>query len=862
MKRVVWVAILFLVGLLTLLEPVKGERVYLIANDINLNPVTSTPRNYDGDIENTAGTTVYECLIRLNQPEEVTTSEGSPKSCRKEGGLSAAEIKTITWSVTSTEAGDYGTVTPTVWACTSPDELICEDETCIDPCESAADCDDSDPCTVDSCSNPGTCSAQCVNQLSPNCGTSCGTGLVYDGAGVCGPKVTSGACCQGQCNSTYNSTNTCHFDLTWDGDCAYQTCTLNATSACTTAGCLCAANTYCDDGNACTIDSCINPGQASAYCSYAQREASGSTSDGCCPEGENETTDRDCAEGQPGETYCEEIGYVNLSANETCGNCQNIIDCTLTGKACCSGLCVNLADDEDNCGGCGVSCAAGEFCLDGSCSGISCQSDADCNDGNNCTINTCANPGTESAVCTTTNRDCGYSCTCGGGLVNQTCVCDGIGNCSTTGISGASCLEQCFPAFESEGVCYYDVEFEDDCVYSECTLSNETVCTNEGCSCLTNAACDDGNECTNDRCEGGVCTYADKTCGTSCATGVCVEGNCTARKSEGQACVCEECEEGLTCEGGNCTKIAGCGNGQCDPGECERCPQDCLPTDCAGDGICSVKMNEDCEKTPEDCKCPLGECDPESLIADETGCVSSWCGDGICDNKTRECSLCPDDCDAESCMGNGQCDTLVGENCENAPDDCSCDLELSAQTDEVPLEAGGRKTISFKVKNTGNKKQSLSVVLSGSVRLGWDDATVELQAGEEAVMNVEVWSEKGGLHYLEIGVEDEEGKTTRTAIPFNIKGDGEVEKAKGAVDFVLMVKDYMELLLLAAAVLGGAVVYLKTKVKKPTDYHIQSNTNWTQPGEYSPSYPVARPPPSNQSNLPSNSRDFPTFRKK
>jgi len=426
-------------------------------------------------------------------------------------------------------------------------------------------------------------------------------------------------------------------------------------------------------------------------------------------------------------------------------------------------------------------------------------------------------------------------------------------------------VEQCFEAFEMNGLCYYDVEFDDDCTYASCILANGTVCSEDGCGCLTDAACDDENECTTDECAAGACVYTDKTCGTSCATGVCVEGNCTARKEEDESCVCEECEDGLTCEGGNCTKIVGCGNGQCDAGECEKCTKDCLPTDCAGDSICSAKMKENCESTPDDCKCPLGTCDLESLLADEFGCVSSWCGDGVCDTETRECALCADDCTAEDCAGNGQCDTLVGETCENAPDDCSCDLSLSTQADEVPLEAGERRTISFKVKNTGNKKQSLKVILSGNVKIGWDDAAVELEAGEEAVMNVEVWSEAGGLHYLEIGVEDEDGKLTRTAVPFTITGGDEVEKAKGAFELMLLIKEYIEFILLSAAAVGSAIFYFKKKMKKPEDYHIQSRASWTQPRQYSPSYPVARQPPrppSTRLGPASNSPNFPTFKRK
>jgi len=44
------------------------------------------------------------------------------------------------------------------------------------------------------------------------------------------------------------------------------------------------------------------------------------------------------------------------------------------------------------------------------------------------------------------------------------------------------------------------------------------------------------------------------------------------------------------------------------------------------------------------------------------------CGNGVC--LTNECSICPIDCKASDCLGNGVCDSLIGETCANAPDDC------------------------------------------------------------------------------------------------------------------------------------------------------------------------------------------------
>ncbi len=55
------------------------------------------------------------------------------------------------------------------------------------------------------------------------------------------------------------------------------------------------------------------------------------------------------------------------------------------GETDCNGLCRDLSTDSDNCGGCGLSCAAGDFCSGGVCivgtctpDLAACTSDAEC----------------------------------------------------------------------------------------------------------------------------------------------------------------------------------------------------------------------------------------------------------------------------------------------------------------------------------------------------------------------------------------------------------------------------------------------------------------------------------------------------
>ena len=57
-------------------------------------------------------------------------------------------------------------------------------------------------------------------------------------------------------------------------------------------------------------------------------------------------------------------GSVCCGVNETCSN--GVCACS-TGFTDCSGTCVNLTNDSNNCGTCGIACTSGETCAAGVC---------------------------------------------------------------------------------------------------------------------------------------------------------------------------------------------------------------------------------------------------------------------------------------------------------------------------------------------------------------------------------------------------------------------------------------------------------------------------------------------------------------
>ncbi len=98
---------------------------------------------------------------------------------------------------------------------------------------------------------------------------------------------------------------------------------------------------------------------------------------------------------------------------------------------------------------------------------------------------------------------------------------------------------------------------------------------------------------------------------------VCGDAKCNAKTED-----CSNCPK-------DCGLCNGCGDGKCVQGaeDCASCPLDCGACVLCGDGKCTVP-GEDCKTCPIDCK---------------VGCTP--CGDGKCDILgTENCTTCPLDC--------------------------------------------------------------------------------------------------------------------------------------------------------------------------------------------------------------------------
>ena len=230
-------------------------------------------------------------------------------------------------------------------------------------------------------------------------------------------------------------------------------------------------------------------------------------------------------------------------------------------------------------------------------------------------------------------------------------------------------------------------------------------------TCLTEKCMDGFNACSGkttgqpDKCGDGQCDDDEKeTCPQDCDNEAsCGNGQCDAFESQQDCpadcdpdagscvetcgnfqssapCHCDPlCEESNNCCTDYWTECKGtapsCGNGQCEEGEQEQCPEDCStgPSVC-GNGICDENENDltcpadcetiqsecgngDCEEDENDQSCPA-DCKPEESV----------CGNGECEEDEND-EKCPADCDPEAAVcGNGKCDE--GESKADCPQDC------------------------------------------------------------------------------------------------------------------------------------------------------------------------------------------------
>ena len=395
------------------------------------------------------------------------------------------------------------------------------------------------------------------------------------------------------------------------------------------------------------------------------------------------------------------------------------VECTAPNEIACGGACVNMFEDESNCGSCGNACRAEDVCLGGSCQiKVACEADETaCNnvckptqtDEQNCGAcgttcgsgQICVDGACEATVaCTTPQVNCNNDCVdttsdeanCGGCgnacAANQTCV---VGQC----LNSVTCT---LPQIACNNVCVDPTTDEANCGGCGTTCTVAETCTPSGGTgtCLGTTACtlpqiNCNNACVDPRTDEANCGGCGTTCaiGQSCApngnTGTC-QGtvSCTPPQVDcDNACVDTQTDDtncgacGTVCSGATPNCVAGTCSPLCSGTAPDLCGATCtdVDTDEANCGTCGTTCAADEACTnglcADICTAPTQLCSGQCLNTqtDSTNC--GGCGIICGANTTCQGGTCQATCAGQVCNGNCVDPNSDPNNCGSCGNACT-----------------------------------------------------------------------------------------------------------------------------------------------------------------------------------------------
>ncbi|HAN30172.1 MAG TPA: hypothetical protein DCQ06_01110, partial [Myxococcales bacterium] len=534
-------------------------------------------------------------------------------------------------------------------------------------------CNDSQPCTDDSCDPQ---SGACLFKANQN--------VCDDG----NPCTLKDACQAGKCDGTQSKKcddgNSCTLNScnTANGLCETKNAADNVLcsdndlctqgDACKQGICTTGPPLYCDDNNPCTTDACV---AQTGKCSYVPNSIP-------CDDGNSCTENDGCQAGKctGGKNVCECQKTSDCAAKDDGNPCNGTLFCELASNSCkVDSNTVVICDPSKNTPCTGFSCNP----KTGKCEGGAKPNDSACE--------------ADQSVCTQ-----GDKCSEGVCIKGKVQTCNDNNPCTNDQCDptkGCVFPVNIAPCFDGDLCTKNDVCSKGKCEPGNITksCSDNDACTSDTCDpktgkCnflpLSGPSCDDGNACTTgDSCAKGGCTPGQvKKCddGNPCTLDVCdtKNGNCGAKPAfDGLGCDDgKTCTKGVTCDKGickagsvpNCDDGSPCTKGICIPttGNCKQLATGngkpcndgnaCTLVDVCKNGFCLASDNKLCNDsnpcTTDSCDKDKGVCVYQPLAKGAQCSDSDLCtlgdacdGQGLC--KPTKSAVCDDKnpCTSDSC---------------------------------------------------------------------------------------------------------------------------------------------------------------------------------------------------------------------
>jgi hypothetical protein len=508
-------------------------------------------------------------------------------------------------------------------ACDDGDKCTKGDACAGDKCVgSVVVCDDSNPCTDDSCAKVSGCAykanatacsdgdlctnddkcsgGKCAGTANPNCSkctTDADCGKFEDGdlcngtlactGGVCGVKAGTVVTCAADANvckiaACEPTTGKCATKNALTGDKCDDSDACTSGDHCDTGACLGGKAVTCSDGNPCTTASC----DKASGCVF--KPSDGAT----CDDGNPCTNADKCVADK-----CTGTASASCAACKADADCAAYEDANLCNGtlSCVGGLCGVNPATVVVCDTIGLSSCVQNDCVPatGKCKKTVLDNGAVCDDQNACT-----------------DKDYCSSGVCKG----QPIFCDDAQLCTDDACNPDSgCTHKFNSAPCDDGnVC----TASDACKNGACGGSPV-----EACQCTKNADCiDDGDLCNGTLiCAGSKCVV-DPTTVVSCAvsTDACSPMGCDAKTGK---CLVNPLSDGKPCDDKNaCTSTDTCVSGKCQGGAAVSCDDGNLCTDdkCKADFGCTHSSNtaacDDSNKCTSGDTCAYGQCQPGKTV--------------------------------------------------------------------------------------------------------------------------------------------------------------------------------------------------------------------------------------------------------